>query len=604
MPAHTPQGPITLAKRDGQAGLLPISAVTEKPKGGFNNQSTRHSGQRTKVVVRRLPPGLSEDEFFKALGEEWRAGRGKVTWANYRNGKVSKDLARYSKPARCFLQLADPPSAQNLAQLVPKTSFIDAKGTQNDVVLLGPPHVEYAIYGRVPNAKRRNDARQGTIDQDPEFMDFLQSLTAPIQKPKALDASDTVKGETVRVTPLIQHLRDKKAAKEKAKTAKQEKQQQDEKKAENQRPTSSRDAGAAKDGKVPSPAKTSAKLASKDVRSPPRSEQRAGSSPRAQPAITAKPGAAQGSTGIQDRRRPGAVSPSTAAARMLQRDLPFQSTRGRAASRGRGGRSPEVRKATLNNAVANGNAIPPAAPPATSQTPTSTNTTAPTTQTTPPSQPNGPPSTTPSAPPNAHPPTAPKAHTISNPTRTPRNTPKDPNGKRAFLKHANASQGITDTTLLTAMRRFGFVTNVTIDTRKGFAYVDFAEPEHLRAAMAASPVPVGQGNVEVLELKNPTRAPPSYSVNGAPRGGMNGVPRSGMNSQQPRGGLTGFRGGRGGSMGRGRGGRPVARGGITNGPVAGKQSPHAATGLDTTPHVAPNTSVTTKTENGANGDAT
>ena len=32
-------------------------------------------------------------------------------------------------------------------------------------------------------ARVRHDGRQGTIDQDQEFIDFLQSLTEPIAKP-------------------------------------------------------------------------------------------------------------------------------------------------------------------------------------------------------------------------------------------------------------------------------------------------------------------------------------------------------------------------------------------------------------------------------------
>ena len=92
MPAHTPTGPITIAKRDGHAGVIPIpAAATEKSKGGLNNVANRQPGQRLKVVVRRLPPGLTEQEFFTALGEEWKVGGGKVFWVSYRSGKVSKE---------------------------------------------------------------------------------------------------------------------------------------------------------------------------------------------------------------------------------------------------------------------------------------------------------------------------------------------------------------------------------------------------------------------------------------------------------------------------------------------------------------------------------
>ena len=48
---------------------------------------------RLKVVVRRLPPGLTQLEFETALGEEWRVNGQMVDWAVYKNGKVSKEYA-------------------------------------------------------------------------------------------------------------------------------------------------------------------------------------------------------------------------------------------------------------------------------------------------------------------------------------------------------------------------------------------------------------------------------------------------------------------------------------------------------------------------------
>lgn len=94
-PQSSPSAPVTIAKRDGQAGVIPMSAVTEKPgvqgRSLVNSTAARQSTQRLKVVIRRLPPGLTEQEFYVALGDEWKTGNGKVTWANYRPGKVSKE---------------------------------------------------------------------------------------------------------------------------------------------------------------------------------------------------------------------------------------------------------------------------------------------------------------------------------------------------------------------------------------------------------------------------------------------------------------------------------------------------------------------------------
>lgn len=43
------------------------------------------------MIVRRLPPGLTQEEFDAALGEEWKTNGGKVDWALYKPGKISKE---------------------------------------------------------------------------------------------------------------------------------------------------------------------------------------------------------------------------------------------------------------------------------------------------------------------------------------------------------------------------------------------------------------------------------------------------------------------------------------------------------------------------------
>jgi len=91
MPATTPQ--LTIAK--STVGVLPISAVIKQPNVPVDISqreiSTRGSLSRLKVVVRRLPPGLTQSGFENALGEEWKLGNGKLNWVVYKPGKVSKE---------------------------------------------------------------------------------------------------------------------------------------------------------------------------------------------------------------------------------------------------------------------------------------------------------------------------------------------------------------------------------------------------------------------------------------------------------------------------------------------------------------------------------
>ncbi|ELR02672.1 hypothetical protein GMDG_05626 [Pseudogymnoascus destructans 20631-21] len=203
-------------------GVLPIPASQTAPK--MSKASQNRAGPSLKVVVRRLAPALTETEFMKIIGDEWKVGAGRVDWFSYKPGKVSTDPSKASRPSRAYLHLINEPYLTQLSNHVRQLTFEDAAKTFTNPCLLGPASLEYTSYARIPSGKRRTDARQGTIDLDPEFMDFLESLANP-KSTKGEDTEPSTKGEKVTTTPLVQYLKDKKANKSKeaaaAKAAKQ-----------------------------------------------------------------------------------------------------------------------------------------------------------------------------------------------------------------------------------------------------------------------------------------------------------------------------------------------------------------------------------------------
>lgn len=73
-------------------GLLPVSA--SQTSGNAVRQTTaKPSIPKLKIIIRRLPPGLTEEEFTAALGDEWKVGKGKVDWFLYKPGKDSTEYA-------------------------------------------------------------------------------------------------------------------------------------------------------------------------------------------------------------------------------------------------------------------------------------------------------------------------------------------------------------------------------------------------------------------------------------------------------------------------------------------------------------------------------
>lgn len=76
---------------------IPVSA-TKKPAMVPRPPKTqgRAGLPKLRLIIRRLPPGLTEDEFQTALGGEWKVGAGKVDWAAYKEGKISKESVTMS----------------------------------------------------------------------------------------------------------------------------------------------------------------------------------------------------------------------------------------------------------------------------------------------------------------------------------------------------------------------------------------------------------------------------------------------------------------------------------------------------------------------------
>lgn len=74
-------------------GVLPVNAATRKSAAAQSNSKAppRTPAPKLRLVIRRLPPGLSESEFWTVIGDDWKVGSGKVDWAAFKDGKVSKE---------------------------------------------------------------------------------------------------------------------------------------------------------------------------------------------------------------------------------------------------------------------------------------------------------------------------------------------------------------------------------------------------------------------------------------------------------------------------------------------------------------------------------
>ncbi|KAI8634381.1 Smg-4/UPF3 family-domain-containing protein [Xylariaceae sp. FL1651] len=581
-----------------------------------------------KVIIRRLPPGMTADELWNILGDEWKPGKGKVDWSRYDDGEISHDPSDPSRPARCYLHVLNLADITILSETVQQLKWEDAKHTSNDPALVGPPYVEIAPLQKIPAGKKRTDPRQGTIDSEPEFMKFLESLTAPTQTKEADPeqvVDDANKADVkVTTTPLVEYLKEKKANKAKeaaiAKSAKhgrqesQNKGKEDTKKKGKESKSEKAEKSTEKE-KHKDKTKEPVKLLTKKVAAQ-------------EVAEAAKTGASQSTSGkASDEAAPKSRRANiAAAAKILQRDLGLSPGSAHRRARQDAAKADVAVKAdTIKDIKENENKdITRPAPSGPSQ---STSTVPPSTPTAPKSQisessrrrgggksakqnsagesgkgKGSETNTAAKAPPMATPvilkrkdesASTEPGHSTS--TTTPASAPAPPTGPKAavgkatsagktasaaqkkgsttstvtpgatrgFVKHANPSQGVTEPLLKQAMEAFGPVTFVEIDKRKGFAYVDFGDHDGLVKAVAASPVPVSQGTVQVLERKETKKTSSATTTPAQPSGEKKAEPQTERSKRGGRG-----RGRRGGANADTTGGVADSTGSSTSQPEA------------------------------------
>jgi regulator of nonsense transcripts 3 len=452
-----------------------------------------------------------------------------------------------------------------LSEAVRAATWEDAKGTFTNPSLIGPPVVEFSVYKKIPSNRKRTDARQGTIDQDPEFMAFLEGLANPVAPKEGGETEEGEDAERVEVkvttTPLVEYLKEKKANKGKES-------------GKGSKASGTKGKGGSKDDEA------SAKKKGKNIK-----EEKAEKTPKEtvkiltkkaaveQAAEGAKNAAAQlaanasaTATSTSSTTTTAADGPKSrragiaAAARILQRDLGLSpGSAHRRARQDAAKADAESKGSTAATAPAEPSATTTDRPasPAPSDAGSQTNKTAASktanrrtrggrgSEKTKGSEAASHPAPTAANPPillkkgetepsltglsTKDAPDADIATTNTPATSTTKASAKGagkqnsqgsqkkqqqqqqqqpptavtPGATKAFVKHANASQGVTEALIRqTLTATFGEVTAVDHDKRKGFAYVDFAQHEALARAIAAGPVAIGQASVQIVERKD------------------------------------------------------------------------------------------------------
>ncbi|KAK3144708.1 hypothetical protein QOZ80_4AG0316760 [Eleusine coracana subsp. coracana] len=164
---------------------------------------------RTKVVLRRLPPTIGQQAVVDQVDARFA---GRYDWACFRPGNASQKNHRYS---RLYLNFNRPEDVFEFAEFFNGHVFVNEKGAQFKAI------VEYAPSQQVPKSNIKKDGREGTIMKDPEYLEFLERISKPMEHlPSAeiqlerKEAERAAAGKEPPVmTPLMIYVRQQRAAK-------------------------------------------------------------------------------------------------------------------------------------------------------------------------------------------------------------------------------------------------------------------------------------------------------------------------------------------------------------------------------------------------------
>ncbi|XP_031250018.1 regulator of nonsense transcripts UPF3-like [Pistacia vera] len=166
--------------------------------------------QRTKLVIRHLPPSLSQSDLLSLFHDRFV---GRYNWFCFRQGK-SSNKHKIQRFSRAYVELKRAEDVFEFADLLNGHVFVNEKGSQFKTI------VEYAPSQRVPKPCTRKDSREGTIYNDPDYLEFLKLIAKPVEnlpsaeiqlERKEAELSGATK-ETPIVTPLMEYVRLKRAS--------------------------------------------------------------------------------------------------------------------------------------------------------------------------------------------------------------------------------------------------------------------------------------------------------------------------------------------------------------------------------------------------------
>ncbi|KAK7078064.1 Regulator of nonsense transcripts 3B [Halocaridina rubra] len=211
----------------------PNKGSNSKIKSKYGSDVSRNKGSEksrrekvvtapTKVIIRRLPPSMTEETFIESVSP-----LPEHDYFAYVNADSSLGSSAY---CRAYINFKNTEDVFTFRDKFDGYVFVDQKGNEH------PAMVEYAPFQKIPKrtGMKKKDPRCGSIDEDTDYLAFLESINSPVtitlppleavlEEIQAQDRELRANNGLIKVkTPLLEYIEQRKAEKLRSKEEKKE----------------------------------------------------------------------------------------------------------------------------------------------------------------------------------------------------------------------------------------------------------------------------------------------------------------------------------------------------------------------------------------------
>lgn len=187
------------------------------PAEGQNEKINMHKGDRkekplTKVVIRRLPPGITQEDFLTQVSP--------IPDYNYIYTTKGDMTLGENAFSRVYINFVNMDDIYNFKEKFDSYVFVDLKGHEYPAV------VEFAAFQKIPKRRNKNrtDPKSGTVETDQVYLDFLESLKIQptIDEKPEYSYQPSSENKTESSTPLLDYIKQRRMDRQRIKEEKRE----------------------------------------------------------------------------------------------------------------------------------------------------------------------------------------------------------------------------------------------------------------------------------------------------------------------------------------------------------------------------------------------